>query len=91
MADTRETNILVAIDIYSKFIWAWTFSTPGSAATTITAFEDLRRRYTLPKCVYTDNVSSFVNQAVSTYLGRYGLSMESASPYSPVGIVESAR
>ena len=48
-ADTGELVILVAIDVYSKFIWAWPFKTQGSAETTIAALEDLRQRYTLPK------------------------------------------
>jgi len=43
----RGITRLVAIDIYSKFIWAWSFPNPGNTETTLAAFEDLHRQYTL--------------------------------------------
>jgi hypothetical protein len=89
-ADTGECVVLVAIDVYSKYIWAWPYDHPGSAETTITALEDLRHRYTLPRSIYVDNGSHFVNQAVKDYLERHNVHMEVASPYSSVGVVESA-
>lgn len=89
-AEGGQTTVLVAIDIYSKFIWAWTYDHPGTAETTISAFEDLRRRYTLPRCIYVDNGSAFINQDVTRYLERHRIETEKSSPYDHVGVVENA-
>jgi transposase InsO family protein len=89
-ADTGHTTILVAIDLHSKFIWAWPIEGAGTAATTIAAIDDLRCRYTTPTAVYVDGGSHFINAAVSAYLSRHNIKMETSSPYTHVGIVESA-
>jgi transposase InsO family protein len=89
-ADTGECVVLIGIDVYSKFIWAWPYDHPGSAETTLAALEDLRKRYTLPRSIYVDNGSHFVNQAVNEYLAMHAVDLEVASPYSSVGVVESA-
>jgi len=89
-ASTGEFTVLVAIDLHSKFIWAWPLAVSGSAITTIDALEYLRLRFTTPGSLYVDNGSHFVNVNVTNYLDRHGIAIDMASPYTHVGIVESA-
>ncbi|KAG7530931.1 hypothetical protein FFLO_04709 [Filobasidium floriforme] len=80
---------LVAVDVFSKFIWVWTFDRAASADTTLTALTDLRQRYCLPKEIVTDNGSPFVNSKVREWL-KGKVELIQAAPYAHVGLAENA-
>ncbi len=80
--------VCVAVDVMTRFIWAWPFSTYPSSQTTIEAMEDLRLKYKLPKACLTDNGSHFTSNAVRD---RYkSVEWITSSPYAHVGVVEAA-
>ncbi|KAG7562515.1 hypothetical protein FFLO_02094 [Filobasidium floriforme] len=80
---------LIAVDVFTKFIWGWTFKRPASGETTIEALEDLRNRYMLPSELVCDNGSHFINAKVKSYLGEKCAIVPSA-PYAHVGLAENA-
>lgn len=87
--DTHEW-ILVAVDLYSRFTFAWPISGEPTAQITINGLAELERQYLTPTEVLTDGGSHFNNAAVRQWLSGRGSWLTVAAAYQHVGSVESA-
>ncbi|KAG7527251.1 hypothetical protein FFLO_07120 [Filobasidium floriforme] len=81
-------NILVAVDVFSRFMVAYPFKGNGTAEKTIKSLEDLSRTYRRPKALLLDNDRAFDNAAVREWCGA-DTTLDFAAPYEHVGLAEN--
>jgi transposase InsO family protein len=83
-------TILVAIDLFSKFVVASSFKGPAGARHTITMLDTIRSHLLTPDEILTDNGTHFQNQAVATWCTTNHCRQTFAAAYAHVGSVENA-
>lgn len=82
-------SILVAIDVYTRYIMAWPCKSSGSAALTVKAVREMSERFVRPKVLWTDNGTPFNNKDVREWCDS-DTELKLCTPYEHVGIVENA-
>lgn len=88
--DGGMREILVAVDLYSRFVFVWPFKKSGSAESTIEALEQSKRAYLTPAELLIDNSSHFDNEEVTKWLADRGYIKTQSAPYVHNGPVEAA-
>ena len=76
--------ILTVIDEYSRFPFAFPCK-DMSAETVINSFVQLFSLFGMPSYVHSDRGSSFISQAVRSFLNDRGISVSRSTPYNPTG------
>ncbi|GAA5845930.1 hypothetical protein JCM11251_007340 [Rhodosporidiobolus azoricus] len=85
-------SVLVVIDYFSRYIWAFKFKGAGTGLKTTNALEKLFTTFGRPEVLMSDNGSHFVNQTVEDFLKENGVEQQVTPAYSPHtnGLVERA-
>ncbi|KAM0793640.1 hypothetical protein ACM66B_001072 [Microbotryomycetes sp. NB124-2] len=85
-------TVLVIIDYFTRYVWAYKFTTAGTGKTTIKALTDLFRVFGQPKVLMSDNGSHFANKEVDAFCADCAIVVAKTPPYSPHtnGAVEGA-
>ncbi|KAG7527248.1 hypothetical protein FFLO_07125 [Filobasidium floriforme] len=81
-------NVLVAVDIFSRFCMAWAYKGNGTAEKTIRSLNDMQRTYVRPRALLLDNDRAFDNEAVREWCAGT-TEIEMSAPYEHVGIAEN--
>jgi hypothetical protein len=91
-ASNGHRYIMVAIDYFTKWVEAASYSTVSAAATEKFIRNNIITRYGIPHEIITDNGKNFVAQRIEEYLAQYKIKHHRSSPYRPQmnGAVEAA-
>jgi transposase InsO family protein len=76
-------TVLVIVDYFSRFTWAYKFKTAGTARTTVDALQDLTRNFGDPENLISDNGSHLANAAVAQFCEERGIRRSTTPVYSP--------
>ncbi|KAI5449332.1 hypothetical protein NCC49_004783 [Naganishia albida] len=87
-ADFRCHQILIAIDVCTKFIWARPVYDPVNQRSTIACLNDLAQKYRLPSEILSDNDGTIMGKDVQAYFPE--LIFTQCAPNAHVGSVENA-
>ncbi|GAA6057753.1 hypothetical protein JCM3770_001722 [Rhodotorula araucariae] len=82
-------SVLVVVDYFSRFTWAYKFKR-DTGASTITALEDIFARFGAPAVLLSDNGSHLNSKEVNAFCEDYGVDRRTTPTYSPHtnGLVE---
>ncbi|KAM0786731.1 hypothetical protein ACM66B_002170 [Microbotryomycetes sp. NB124-2] len=85
-------TVLVIIDYFTQYVWAYKFTTAGTGKTTIKALTDLFRVFGQPKVLMSNNGSHFANKEVNAFCADRAIVVAKTPPYLPHtnGAVEGA-
>jgi hypothetical protein len=75
-------HLLVAIDIFTKFIWAWKVDGNPCQASTIACINDLAAGYMLPKEIISDNARTIMGDEVQKVFGEHNVPFTQCAPYA---------
>jgi hypothetical protein len=91
-ASNGHRYIMVAIDYFTKWVEAASYSTITAAVTERFIRNHIITRYGVPHELITDNGKNFVARRIEEYLQQYKIQHHRSSPYRPQmnGAVESA-
>lgn len=80
-------DVLVAIDVHSKFIWAWPILVQPTMKTTIACLNDLAQKYRLPYEIISDNETKLMGDLVQKHFPE--VIFTQCAPSAHVGTVEN--
>ena len=85
-------TILLLIDTFSNFIWAYKLKSTGTGKTMLSTLMDLYRRYWRPDAFMTDGGLHFNNAEVNEYCRQQGIEHITTPAYAPWanGLIENA-
>ncbi|KAM0791027.1 hypothetical protein ACM66B_004325 [Microbotryomycetes sp. NB124-2] len=75
--------VLVIIDYFTQYIWAYKFKTAGTGKTTIKSLTDLFRIFGQPEVLLSDNGSHFANREVEAFCADRAIVLARTPPYLP--------
>jgi hypothetical protein len=85
-----HNTILVAVDLFSKFLTATSFKGPATTRHTITMLEKISNEYATPEEILTDNGAQFQNRVVAEWCREHKARQMFSAPYAHVGAAENA-
>jgi hypothetical protein len=88
-AANGENAMLVAEDLFSKFVIAISIPGPGNTTSTIKMLEIIRKVYRTPEELLTDNGRPFANAAVAAWCASNGTTQTFSAPFAHVGSIEN--
>lgn len=85
----RFKSVLVIVDYFTRFTWAYKFE-KDNGASTISALSDLFEHYGCPTVLLSDNGSHLNSKEVNAFCERHGVERRTTPVYSPNtnGLVE---
>lgn len=83
-------TILVAIDLFSKFVLTYAFRGPATAVHTLHMLDDIATNFVTPDEILTDNGTHFRNARVAQWCQSNSTRQTFSAPYAHVGSVENA-
>ncbi|KAM0790751.1 hypothetical protein ACM66B_004603 [Microbotryomycetes sp. NB124-2] len=85
-------TVLVIIDYFTQYVWAYKFTTAGTGKTTIKALTDLFQVFGQPEVLMSDNGLHFANKEVDAFCADCAIVVAKTPPYLPHtnGAVEGA-
>ncbi len=86
----NHDTILVAIDLFSKFVVAFSFKGPATGAHSLRMLDHLATNFLVPEEILTDNGTHFKNDRVTDWAKSHGCLQTFSAPYAHVGSVENA-
>ena len=88
----KHKSVLVIVDYFSRFIWAYKFKGEGTGAKTVTALSDLFATFGRPACILSDNGRHLNCAEVNDFCESLGVERRTTPAYEPHtnGLVERA-
>jgi hypothetical protein len=82
-------TILIAIDLFSKFVLATSLKGPPTTKHTLAMLDRLSHGYMTPEELLTDNGPQFQNRAIADWARTHGTTQTFSAPYAHVGAAEN--